>query len=294
MRSRVVRELTGAGFVLSTIFLGAGRAEADSPPESPDVGGDVSETGDASIARARVITGLPGWPGVRSLWRELDGMGPSENGYSFGVLDWEQAGLMRGKLDGLAAEMTAALEDEGLSAVELRLVVDVARMRIEMMSTGLPSMLTRMMPPPVEYDKGALLEEMEAQIDRLVELRESGLIDLGQLRSATGRILDTFMAVSVLNAVSQNFGYPYMYDFEGRYRFGDGADSVLDAVQMADMALAELERQFDSLAGPEAPEYVDTEDVRLRYRATMDTVEEVRGAVTGTGFLLGDLLLGDV
>jgi hypothetical protein len=158
-------------------------------------------------------------------------------------------------------------------------------------------MLTRMMPPPVEYDKGMLLEEMEGRIDHLIGLREQGLLSLEQFRSATGAVLDTFMAVAVINAVTDSYGYPYSYDFPLPRLIGDGTaavDSVLDAMGMADLVLAELEDHYRSVTEADSvvPGYEDTEDLQRRYTETIAAVTEVRGAVNGTGYLLGDLLLG--
>jgi hypothetical protein len=296
MNRRRLREMTGAGLVLSTVVAGTGRADAAQPQDGEQVE-DVLEVRDTSIARARLITSLEGWPGVRSIWRELDLLEPGDNGYSFGVIDWDQANLMREKLNSLYYEMAGELEAMGESGLELKQIADITRMRIEMMSSGMPSMMTRMMPPPIDYDKGALLQEMERKIDHLLDLRDQGLLGIGQVRRATGEILDTFVAVSILETVSATYGYPYMmYDLSMGYSLGSdlmASDSAMTATEMADMVLEQMERHYQSLTGEgEVPEYLDPDEVRASYEECLDAIEAVRGTVTGTGYLLGDLLLG--
>ena len=294
MRGRRFRELTGAGFVLSTLFVGA-RAAADPPQvNESNEDGSLDQTPDRSIDRARMITRLEAWPGVRSLWRELDLVEPGEQGYSFGAMDYETANLMMEKLGNLRYEMTVALEAESVSTLELDLIMNVTRMRMEMMSWGMPSMMTRMMPPPIEYDKGALLEDMERQIDHLLDLRDQGMLSVDQVRSATGSILDTFVAISIMNTITGTYGYSYMYDFGAGYLDPAAADTAVSAVQMADMAMAELERQFQSLTASDTdvPDYIDQDEVRQRYSAALEAVASVRSSTAGAGYLLGDLLLG--
>jgi hypothetical protein len=299
MKGRRLRELTGAGFILSTLFVGAQQAGADQQQDSDSTGSE-QEFPDSSIDRARMITGLGGWPGIRSLWRELDQMEPGDQGYSFGAMEWEQANLMREKLNSLAFEMIAELEAANVSTLELELVTEVARMRLEMMSWGMPSMMTRMMPPPIEYDKGALVEDLEAKIDHLLELRESGMLSLDQVRSATGSILDTFVAISIVNVVSNDYGYPYTYDFSSGYALISDPfspaylDSTVNAVEMVDLVMADLERHYRSITSPDAevPDHVDAEEVRERYEDVTDSIEAIRNSTSGVAYLLGDLLLG--
>ena len=297
MRGKRLRELTGAGFVLSTLFMGAQQAGSDpSHDRESNEDMDILEIPDSSLDRARMIVGLPEWPGIRSLWRELDLMEPSDNGYSFGSLDWEKANLMLQKAGSLGEGMTSALEEEGVSTIELDLLLRVVRMRIELMSTGLPSMMTRMMPPPIEYDKGELLENLERRIDHLLELGDSGMLSLEQVRSATDSILDTFISLSIVNTVSDTYGYGYMFDFSWDHISLDAlsSDTVEESVDLADLALADMERHFESMTGSDGqvPEYTDLDDLRERYATTLEAVADVRSSVTGINYLLGDLLLG--
>ncbi len=297
MRGKRLRELTGAGFVLSTLFMGAQQAGSDpSPDRESNEDRDILEIPDSSLDRARMIVGLPEWTGIRSLWRELDLKEPSDNGYSFGSLDWEKANLMLQKVGGLGEGMTSALEAEGISTIELDLLLRVIRMRIELMSTGLPSMMTRMMPPPIEYDKGELLENLERRIDHLLELGDSGMLSVENVRSATDSILDTFISLSIVNTVSDTYGYPHMFDFSWDHLSLDAlrSDTLEESVGLADLALADMERHFESMTAPdvEVPEYVDLDDLRERYATTLEAVADVRSSVTGLNYLLGDLLLG--
>jgi hypothetical protein len=308
MREKKLRELTGSAFVLSTLFAGAQQAGSDPPPYTEPVEDqDILEI-PISLDRARVIAALPEWPGIRSIWRELDLIEPRGTTilgtdepptqlYSFGSMDWGKGNLMIQKVSGLGEGMTSALEAEGISTIELDLLLRVIHLRIELMSTGLPSMMTRMMPPPIEYDKGELIEELERRIDHLLILGDTGMLSVGQVRSATDSILGTFVSLSIVNAVSENYGYPYMYDFDYRHTLSLDAltsDDAVEAMDMADLVLADMERHFESMIGSEAeiPEYMDLEDLRNRYSNTLEAVADIRSSVTGLNYLLGDLLLG--
>ena len=287
MRGKRFGELTGAGMIL--LLFGAQHASADPPAElESGEDTDVLEIPDNSLERAQMIIRQPEWPGIRSIWRELDGMEPGPDGYAFGELDWEQANLMREKVTALGLRITAALETDGVSTREADMILAILRMRLDFMSTGLPSMLTRMMPPPIEYNKGDLIENLEAKIDTLLDLGRSGALSMQQVRASTESILETAVAISIIDAISSTYGYPYAYDLSLI-----SLQSEVDLLNMADFAINEMERHYALLAAPDsdASEYYDLDELAERYETTLEIIGEIRGCTTGLNFILGDLLL---
>ncbi len=288
MKGKRYGELTGAGMIL--LLFGAQHASADPPAElESGEDPDVLEIPDSSLERAQMIIRQQEWRGIRSIWRELDGMEPGPDGYAFGELDWDQANLMREKVTALGFGITAALETDGVSTREVDMVLAILRMRLDFMSTGLPSMLTRMMPPPIEYNKGDLIEDLEAKIDTLLDLGRSGALSMEQVRVSTESILETAVAISIIDAITLTYGYPYSYDLSLI-----SLQSEVDLLNMADFAINEMERHYALLAAPDsdAPEYYDMNELTERYETTLEVIGEIRGCTTGLNFLLGDLLLG--
>lgn len=182
----------------------------------------------------KIITSEP-WQNYKQIWIELDEKRNffsdsvsiyDFNNYSSYDTFYQRLGLVKIEFE--------QLEEQGLlNPLEVEIFDKIAQSRIKYQSGYLH--MVRMMPAPMEYQKEAILNRMDARIDTLIGLRIKKIITEEMAESLLANILLDMERFVYMDAVATaDQGY-YFYDI------------YLETIPDFDRQLDLFEAKFDSL-----------------------------------------------
>ena len=182
----------------------------------------------------KIITSEP-WQNYKQIWIELDEKRNffsdsvsiyDFNNYSSYDTFYQRLGLVKIEFE--------QLEEQGLlNPLEVEIFDKIAQSRIKYQSGYLH--MVRMMPAPLEYQKEAILNRMDARIDTLIGLRIKKIITEEMAESLLANILLDMERFVYMDAVATaDQGY-YFYDI------------YLETIPDFDRQLDLFEAKFDSL-----------------------------------------------
>ena len=163
-----LNKTTRHSFFVSTllIILGlTGCDAADKSASSADSSLKPAEIENIKQVLSRVdkLNNTQEWINFKAFWKKLDEITPKqktdekEADYFFseytGAISNEEAENLRGELPELTNGLKKLEQEEKISTIEIELLIKICRERINYMSFGPRSMLSRMMPPPSTMDK---------------------------------------------------------------------------------------------------------------------------------------------
>lgn len=161
----------------------------------------VNSGSQSLFTRTSILWSNPQWQSFKILWRKLDTVTPTDTGYAPDFLNAEETGRFRNKLDVAFRELREVSEEIGIDSVELALLETLTFDRFDHLTYGSRLLLTRMMMPPVSELTDDMLPQIEARIDTVIKLRESGLITGEEMVRAFGNMtssIDTYCVLEVL------------------------------------------------------------------------------------------------
>ena len=206
-RRRQGKYLSSAfGITIMAGFLPAYAASAQFIHDDEDIRNNSITPGNSGsqslFTRTSMLWSNPQWQAFKMLWRKLDNVTPTDTDYVPDFLNAEEAGRFRNKLIVAFRELREVSEEIGIDSVELALLETLTFDRFDFLSYGSRLLLTRMMMPPVSELTDDMLPQIEARIDTVIKLRESGLITGEEMDRAFGNMtscVDTYCVLEVLN-----------------------------------------------------------------------------------------------
>lgn len=182
----------------------------------------------------KIITSEP-WQNYKQIWIELDEkrnfFSDSVSIYDFN--NYSSYDTFYQRLDTVMIEFEQMEEQGLLNPLEVEIFDKIAQSRIKYQSGYLH--MVRMMPAPLEYQKEAILNRMDARIDTLIGLRIKKIITEEMAESLLANILldlERFVYMDTVATADQGY---YFYDI------------YLETIPDFDRQLDLFEAKFDSL-----------------------------------------------
>ena len=290
-----------AALLAALLLQGRQSAGAVGPDEDNGQGllHAVIEAGSLGFDRTGRATQLrhsDDWMALARLWGRISAIEADfdqEWGYSGGDLDWAEANELRATADSLISSLAAASTSDGaalMDSIEASMLLKLINARLDLFSYGSPGLLTRMIPPQIEFDKGSMLQRMELRIDTLASLMRRGTVSTFDATGTLMEMLHSAEGYLLLDAASTSGGILPYGSLE------EGSDAGLDPLPLVDASIvrldssvaaliAEIER-YEGLDEP-VPEYL----VLSREQAgrTFECLEAVRSAIPAFRTLLLEL-----
>ena len=206
-RIKRVKYLPSAlGIVIATGFLPVGDASAQVAHDDENSRNNsvtpVNSGSQTLFTRTSILWSNPQWQAFKMLWRKLDSATSIDTDFVPDHIHAESVGRFRNKLDVAFRELREVSEEIGIDSVELALLENLTFSRFDFLYYESSLILTRMAMPPVSEQTDNLLPQIEARIDTVIKLRESGLISSEDMVRAFGNMtssIDTYCVLEVLN-----------------------------------------------------------------------------------------------
>ncbi len=209
------------------------------------------------FTRTSALYSNPQWQAFKMLWRKLDSLSPGDRDHS-SVSYAEGVNKLRNQLNISFQELREVSEEAGIDSVELALLETLTYARFDYLSYGSQLPLTRMMPPPVSEQTDSLLPQIEARIDIVMKLRESGLISGEEMTAAFDNMISCIDTYCVLEMISKGVLYSSP---AWHYRWPEEVSEIqtaFDSVRTA--SLTEIEKNGETYEG----QYQDAYDAFMR------------------------------
>lgn len=257
----------GMAFLAGLFHSGAGTAEENGTDAGNALGApEVSRPGSGSIfSRTSALWSNSQWQAFKRIWRKLDSISPANGDYSTLGTDTDKMNLLRVELNKAVSELRGIASEAGIDSVELALLERLAYDRMDFLTYGEMLLLTRMMPPPVSDQTDDMLPRIEAGIDVLTHLRESGMISRDEMATAfenLSSMIDTYCVLEVING-SMMYSVPSVWTMRWPTEL-DEIRAAMDSVRT--VTLEELDRCGEAYEGQllETIEILDNLDIRFQ------------------------------
>lgn len=209
------------------------------------------------FTRTSALYSNPQWQNFKMLWRKLDSLSPGDrenlpSSYAEGV------NKLRNQLNVSFQELREISEEAGIDSVELSLLETLTYARLDYLSYGSQLLLTRMMPPPVSDQTDSLLPQIEARIDIVMNLRESGSISGEEMTTAFDNMISSIDTYCVLKMISRGIFYSSPAWYSRWPEEVSEIQAAFDSIRTA--SLAEIEKSGESYEG----QYQEAYDAFLR------------------------------
>lgn len=242
-----------------------------------------------SSRRITILNNTPEWKNFKMFWEKLNLIepkqkGPDRMGIYNNLMSPEQLGNLKEELQSVISNLKK-LEREEISKIEIGLIELICESRIDFF--GFPLSMTTRMFNPVLGAKDNLLNDLELKIDKLLELKNKGLVHKEEFSQALLNILVDIKAFCVLNTIYKH--YPYFQSQEislkaSKYPSGLIDDFILKFEKSyAEYLVKKKEGKMDK--GTE--NYYKGMD--QKYLETKQALEELKTAFPGLDELVADL-----
>ncbi len=234
------------------------------------------------LSRTSALWSNPQWVQFRKVWQKLDNFDPPPgDGYTSPIIGPGEASDLRGELYDALDDLSQVSRELGLDSMEMDFLRSVSLRRLDLLSMGSSVPLTRMAPPPGSYQMEDLLRTMEARIDTVRRLRESGILSGQEMTRAfcsLDSVVRVYFTLSVLDITPS---FP-RYLWQNWPEDLDMLDSHIDSLE--DSILREIEASDDYPA-----DYA--ESMREVFSSLRDSLARARSLLPGLHDLLMNLEL---
>ena len=235
---------TALGMLIASGFLPSVAASSQTPNDNGSRQNDLTTPAFSDLrslfTRASVLRSNPQWQTFKMLWKKLDSIPPSRRPGLSSESFAEQMNKIRSQLTIAIQELREISEELGIDSVELALLETLSFARLDYLSYGSQLMLTRMMPPPVSEQTDDMLLQIEARIDTVIKLRESGLINSEEMTTAFENMISCIDTYCVLRMISRGTFYSSPV---WSYRWPEEVSeirTVFDSLRTSSLAAIEL------------------------------------------------------
>ena len=209
------------------------------------------------FTRTSALWSNPQWQNFKMLWRKLDSISPGDRDYSNSSYA-ERVNKLRNQLNTAFQELREVSEEIGIDSVEIALLETLTYARLDYLSYGSQLLLTRMMPPPVSEQTDSLLPQIEARIDTVIKLRESGLINREEMTIAFDNMISCIDTYCVLEMISRGIFYSSpAWSFRWPEEVSE-IQAAFDSIRTA--SFTEIEKNGETYEG----QYQETYDAFVR------------------------------
>lgn len=168
----------------------------------------VNSGSQSLLTRTSILWSNPQWQAFKTLWRKLDNVTSIDTDSVPHLIHSEDVSQFRNELDVAFRELRGVSEEIGIDSVELALLENLTLNRFDYSYYGSTLTLTRMALPPVSEQTDDLLPQIEARIDTVIKLRESGLIASEEMFTAFGNMTSCIDTYCVLEVLGRSLIYP--------------------------------------------------------------------------------------
>lgn len=168
----------------------------------------VNSGSQSLFTRTSILWSNPQWQAFKMLWRKLDNVNSIDTDSVPHLIHTEDVSQFRNELDVAFRELREVSEEIGIDSVELALLENLTFNRFDYLYYGSNLTLTRLALPPVSEQTDNLLPQIEARIDTVIKLRESGLIASEEMVEAFENMTSCIDAYCVLEVLNRSLIYP--------------------------------------------------------------------------------------
>ncbi|MBU0597424.1 hypothetical protein KKF61_00320 [Patescibacteria group bacterium] len=234
--------------------------------------------------RIKLLNKNQEWKNFQTLWRKLDFINPpvrtgseadSYFGEYYNAITSEQASLLHNELTTLINRLRNMRQEELiLSDTEIDLLEKICQERINYMSYGFSSMLTRMIPPITVTDRENSIKDLELKIDTLIELQNKGIVSSNDFTQALRIIWEDIELFSILDTIATHYT---LYYSGSPYDYYSNESGLLRTAQFHINAFEEHYQTYllDKKLGTENINTYYPEDIENKYKKTKEEIEKV-------------------
>lgn len=237
------------------------------------------------------------WKAFKSFWRYLDAVEPpskkSREGQLFGgqyahSLSYIEADSLKKTLDTLESslyELSGSGDSFVLDSIEIAVLNNLAKQRIEYMQNGQPSMYTRMMimPGSIMLNRESSFVQLENQIDTLINLRKRNSVSDKEFNAALNNIQESLKSFAVLDILYRQ----WPYDSFGSTSFSD------TVINSAESHIERFEKQYSDFKNrhndPDPEKQKIYSDLQKKYEETTEELKKLKPLLPRLSELIEDL-----
>lgn len=182
----------------------------------------------AQTAETRVILESEDWETLKTIWRLINRVKPSD-GFSGFPVATEKGDSLQAVIDGLFAETDNQATQINTA---IQLISRITSTRIMRLSRMNPSMIMRMAPPWTETVQDNLLFNFEQRITTLTGLAESSEISAAEFIAARDTLLERAETWAVLEILQEDQAYRN-YDYYGWPSEEMDTDAILERLDLS-------------------------------------------------------------
>ncbi len=283
---------------------------------SPIQSDEVQIYQDAS-ERMLELNRISEWKSLKTFWKKLSLIEPSkENGsdlyykyeYINSIEDKEAENLrqemaevfgykdyndLRSEILYDVAEETKAsfktgikklVSEDKISPLEMEILAKICNGRLDYMTMGFGSMLTRMMPSEMVLEKEDSIASLEHKIDLLIELRNSDKVSKDEFEMALDNIQNEIETFLILDMIESNYLPIYEYHYGNIEDFNE--DSTIEEY------IAVFKQHYINYKEDKEKSFYsgyDVGEIDKMYLKTKDEIERIKKALPALRELVADL-----
>ncbi|MCK5491040.1 MAG: hypothetical protein KAI67_04310 [Candidatus Pacebacteria bacterium] len=168
--------------------------------------------------------------------------------------------------------------------LEMKILAKVCDERLNYISIGFSSMLTRMMPSRIVTEKDNSIADLEHKIDLLIALRNNGKVDKDEFEVALGNIQNEIETFLILDAIKSNYLPIYGYSYGNIEDFNESSE--------IEEYVAIFEQHYINYKNGEEESFYggyDINEIDKMYLKTRNEIEEIKKVLPSLRELIADL-----
>jgi len=238
------------------------------------------------------------WSRFKAFWKKLDQVEPKKKednsivGEYYGSITYDESENLRAELEKLIAGLKKLKRKKLVSSLEVELLGKICRKRIDYLHSGLQSMMTRMMPPPLLTDKENSISDLERHIDVLLELKKNGKIKSDEFQQALSIVKEDIKLYSILDTLSESYLGYYSLPL-ATIREEEGKTGRVENI--VEKIIAGFEKDYAGFqakaeTAQQAQQAADTQkDIAAKYAETKKAVDKLKNVFPSLAELVSDL-----
>lgn len=235
------------------------------------------------------------WSKFKAFWKKLDQVEPKKKednayiGEYYGSITYDESENLRAELENLIAGLKKLKRKKMISSLEVELLDKICRKRIDYLYSGLQSMTSRMMPPPLLTDKENSISDLERHIDVLVELKKNGKINSEEFQQALSIVKEDIKLFSILDTLSESYLGYYSLPLAA-IREEEGKTGRVENI--VEKIIAGFEKDYAGFQAKAetAQQAADTQkDIAAKYAETKKAIDKLKNVFPSLTELVSDL-----
>ncbi|MCP4270325.1 MAG: hypothetical protein GY777_32915 [Candidatus Brocadiaceae bacterium] len=234
-----------------------------------------------SSTRIKLLNESTQWIEFRKIWQKLDAIKPtSEDDNFFGgnymhSLSYEEAEKYRTEIS-RSTEQLFNVGETLLTEEEIEILRELSLSRVDYLSNGRTSMMTRMIVFESYISTEQSLVDLENQIDQLIILKKNDTISQNEYNQALENINTTIQRITIINLITTHFGPQINFPFSSNRNASnqiehESSDSILNRYAL------EFENNYQQFKERIDDDSFDSYDeLERKYETTRNEIQKLK------------------